>query len=776
MKGRSLHLTTVQEGDSQKILIITKEKDSYVRMLQTKLSSYDNDVIILDDIPQKLTPYLACFFINVSERTFREVISKHQTRNTFVFLNQHKTAEKCLELVANYTGSSIKIADIQTSLEFFEKDLEALFWFSFAKNSEKMLTISHHQLENPKHPAPVKHTVSHHYRRPKSIYDVLNEIIHPQYSIPIILLIFIFFHALFTPVLALSSYLHYQAALQLKERNIEQSETTLGNARTLLGISSVLYSWVRPTFSLFSLAILPDDLFLANQAAGKIVENGVYIAKRNQELRDLYYRTDKTTSETEYTSQLTANIIQRIGEINESMAVLKQKVPGWSPQLKQFKIQLHEYNQYVSSLQPFFPFIDWLGGKEEERKYLVLFANNMELRPGGGFIGSFAIITMRNLAIADFKVYDVYDADGQLTIHVQPPDPIRDHLEQPNWFLRDSAFSPDFTENAQQAQFFLKESLNITDFDGVVLITTTAIQHFLAALDELYIPDYKETVTSENFYIKAQLYAEKNFFPGSSQKKSFLGAVMNQMILAAYEANPLELFKAAKKSLDEKQIVTYFSNRDLQKLIDNNYWSGRTITLNCNISQNQNCLVDYIFPIDANVGVNKANFYISKNQKLNVKISEEGTIQNTLRVSYKNNSFKDVYPGGTYKNYFQLLLPRDITITRLFSNGEEVEDYTVDSEMYTTIGFLSEILPQESGEIEIHYRLNRKIQKGSGIYQLILQKQIGSPNSDFAITIELPKNLYVVNKNFSPVVKNNTINYNTTLSADKIFFIEFFTE
>ncbi len=776
MKGRSLHLTTVQEADTQKILIVTKERDSYVRMLQTKLASYDNDAIVLDDIPQKLDPYFACFFINISERTFREVISKHQSRNIFVFLNHHKTAERCLELVANYTGSSIKIADIQTSLDFFEKDLEALFWFSFAKTSDKLLTISHHQLEQPKHVPVAKHPVEHHHRRPKSIYEVLNEIIHPRYSIPIILLIVIIFHSLFTPVLALSSYLHYQAVSELREHNVEQSEATLGTARTFLGISKALYSWVRPTFSLFSLAILPDDLFLANQAAGKIIENGIYISKRNEELRDLYYRTDKTVAETEYTSQLTTNIIERIGEINESMGVLKQKIPSWNPQLKQTKTQLHEYNQYITSLQPFFPFIDWLGGKDEERKYLILFANNMELRPGGGFIGSFAIVTMRNLSIADFNVYDVYDADGQLTIHVQPPDPIRDYLEQPNWFLRDSAFSPDFTENAQQAQFFVKESLGISDFDGVVLVTTTAIQHFLTALDKLYIPDFKETVTAENFYIKAQLYAEKDFFPGSSQKKSFLGAVMNQMILAVYEANPLELFKAAKKSLDEKQIVAYFTNSDLQKLIDNNYWSGRAITLNCNVSPNPNCLVDYVFPLDANLGVNKANFYVTKNEKMNIRISEDGTIRNSLTVGYKNNSFKDVYPGGTYKNYFQLLLPRDITITRLLYNGEEVEDYNIESEMYTTIGFLSEVPPQETGEIEIQYQLNKKIQKGSGIYQLILQKQIGSPNSDFAISIDLPKNLYVVNKNFSPVVKNNKINYNTSLSADKIFFIEFFTE
>lgn len=773
MKGRSLHLTTVTESNGQQILIVAKEKDRYVRMLQTKLASYDNEIIILDDIPNKLTPYVACFFLNVTERTFREIISKHQSRMVFVFINLHDTAQKCLKLLSNYHGTTIKIADVQTSLDFFEKDLEALFWFSFAKNSEKYLPISHHQLHKTKQ--PIKQKITHH-RRPRSVYEYLNIILHPQYIIPIIFLVVFIFHLLFTPILAFSSYLHYKAATQFRENKVEQAETTLGQARTMLGISKVFYSWVRPTYSLFSLAILPDDLFLANQAAGKVVENGIYITERNGELRELFYRTDKTEAETQYASELTQNILDRISEINQNIGVLKQKIPPWNSKLKTAKLQLHEYNQYVSAIQPFFPFTDWFVGKEAERKYLILFANNMELRPGGGFIGSFAIVTLRNYAIADFRVYDVYDADGQLTAHVKPPEPISTYLEQPHWFLRDSAFSPDFTENAQQAQFFLEKSLNEKDFDGVILITTTAIQHFLEALDKLYIPDYKETVTADNFYIKAQLYAEKNFFAGSSQKKSFLGAVMNQMILALYDANPLELFKAAKRSLDEKQLVMYFTNRDLQKIIDNNYWSGRTITLNCNVSPNPNCLVDYIFPVDANLGVNKANFFITKTQNMNVKIDEDGTIHNTLTINYKNDSFKEVFPGGYYKNYFQLLLPRDIRILRMTDRNENIDTYDLQSKEYTKIGFLSEIAPQESGKIVVEYELIKKIQKGSGIYQLILQKQIGSPNSDFSISIDLPKNLYVVNKNFSPVVKDNKIHYNTTLSADKIFFIEFFTE
>jgi len=50
----------------------------------------------------------------------------------------------------------------------------------------------------------------------------------------------------------------------------------------------------------------------------------------------------------------------------------------------------------------------------------------MELRPGGGFIGSYAILSVDKGKITNFKIYDVYDADGQLKNHIEPPFAIED--------------------------------------------------------------------------------------------------------------------------------------------------------------------------------------------------------------------------------------------------------------------------------------------------------------------------------------------------------------
>jgi len=105
-----------------------------------------------------------------------------------------------------------------------------------------------------------------------------------------------------------------------------------------------------------------------------------------------------------------------------------------------------------------------------------------------------------------------------------------------------------------------------------------------------------------------------------------------------------------------------------------------------------------------------------------------------------------------------------------------IENVDERNEEVKTIGFYFEVPPQKKTEIRVNYTLEEALKKGKGAYQLIIQKQIGSSNNDFGFQLHLPQNIFIVNQNFSPLVKNNNIIYNTNLSADKIFFVELLRE
>ncbi|MEX1052570.1 MAG: hypothetical protein WEC80_01860, partial [Patescibacteria group bacterium] len=329
----------------------------------------------------------------------------------------------------------------------------------------------------------------------------------------------------------------------------------------------------------------------------------------------------------------------------------------------------------------------------------------------------------------------------------------------------------DFYENYNQAKEFLNLELGLSDFSGGFLITTTAIQNILEAMNEIYIPDFDETINKDNFYIKTQLYSEESFFPGSTQKKSFLASLTRQLFIELENASFPKLLTALNKSLDEKQISLIFEDENIQGTYDSQYWSGKKISPTC-YADLENCTVDYIFPYDANLGVNKANFFINRHLSLKININNEGTIVNELTMLINNESQSAIFPGGTYKNYMQIDLPRRAIIRNLTRNGVLIENFDEKVDDTKTIGFLTEIPPQKSIEIKLVYALQNAVTNGEGTYQLIFQKQIGSKNSDLSIEIKIPNNVTVQDQNFNPVVKDDTILYNTTLTGDKIFILK----
>jgi hypothetical protein len=215
------------------------------------------------------------------------------------------------------------------------------------------------------------------------------------------------------------------------------------------------------------------------------------------------------------------------------------------------------------------------------------------------------------------------------------------------------------------------------------------------------------------------------------------------------------------------------NNKDIQKSIDSLGWSGKLITPLCALNIDA-CSLDMFFPVDANLGVNKTNFFLERLLNLKVKITSDGLVKNTATLLYRNNSSEGVFPGGTYKNYLQIYLPLGSKIKHITKNGTLVEQYdTEDEGLFTKVSFYLEVLPKASDSIEIAYELRDPIPKGHGAYQLVVQKQIGTPNTDIHLEISLPGNISLINNNFSAVEKDGKVVYNTTLSSDKIFLIEF---
>lgn len=755
----------VEEAEEEKILLIWFDHFSFVKKIKEKLSVYHYRIFSSTHIPKNIHEFSFVFIFfpkNPVEiiKKIKEIKSKTQ-KFFFIIFNQKNNLSTLIKLIKK--DQQIKAVSIN-NLHLSSYMIDQIFWFFFSQSRENFinLKIPFSEKKQPKKAVFLK----------EKFFNWLNW----KKISKIVFIIFLCSQLFFLFPMTITGLLTFKTIKEIEKEKYEKAKLSQKFLKISLSITKKTYSFSRPLFSFFYLAILPDKIISLEENFYDLITNYFYLMENGKKIILLILKKEKTPDEKIEFNLRWKILIQKIDEVLKIIQTISPKITFKNKHFINLKNQLVKAEESLLSLKKLLPFTDEILGKNKEKKYLLLFQNNMELRPGGGFIGSFGIVTFSDYTLKDIKIEDVYEADGQLKSHIEPPPPIRLYLNQPHWFLRDSNFSADFSENFKQAEYFLEKELGLKNFDGGMAITTTAIKNILEAFGEIYLPDYKEKINKDNFYLKTQFYVEKDFFPGSIQKKTFLAALVRRLLLELEHISFNSLLKNIEKSLLEKQIVLYFKNPKIDNLINSLGWGGRIIKPVC-VSEKANCVIDYLFPIDANLGVNKANFFISRLINTKINFYPNGEIETTLIIKFKNESLPSIFPGGDYKNYFQLYLPSLSEIIFVKKDEKMINDWEVKLEdEFKILSFFFFIPSSSSSEIKIGYRLKKSLNKGRNVYQLIVQKQIGSLNNDFILEIFFPKNIYILNQNFSALAKNQSLVYNTNLLTDKIFLIDILKE
>ncbi|GAB4218878.1 MAG: hypothetical protein Fur009_2220 [Candidatus Microgenomates bacterium] len=743
-----MKLKTEIVNEKQKALIISKINYSFIDILKSHFDKYSVEAFFSSIEPKSFRFFNYVFIID-NLLTVEKIKKYSQIKYIFIFINKNPS-----NFILKNKNQNIKIIKLNHSY-LTAIEIDRILWFVFSQSTEKFLKIDNLAQEK---------------KIIKTNFLKIN-FFNKNFLIRLLIWLVFIWHTLFIPFILLSYFYIYLSFKQFKKENFQKTTNYILKAKSFFNTSKSLYQLANQTYKLFGISSFPENIINVNELTINSFNEAISIVENTKKIQQLIFTKNKSQAEINDLKLRLKNLDYSLDNIKNNLNDINEKLDFSIDAIKKIKQNLIETQDLLSKSTSFYKYFENILIQNKNSKYVIFFANNMELRPGGGFLGSFAIIEIGNFQVSELKIYDIYDADGQLTAHLDPPKPLEKYLNLPHWFLRDSNFSPDFTVNYQKALFFLEKEMKFTDFDGGILLTTTTIENILSAFNNIYLPDYKEYINSKNFYLKTQLYVEKNFFPGSIQKQTFLSKLVNQIIINLDQASLIKLFLSIKKSLDEKQMVLYFNDENMQKLVDSFFWSGRVIEPKCLINS-QNCIVDYLFPYDANVGANKANFFINKFFYLKTTVNSSNTISHLLTIKYENTSPSEIFPTGYFRNYFQILLPKDVLVKSITKNGVLVEDFDENNDIFKSIGFYFEIPPKQSIEIRINYQLNQTLVDNNQIYQLVFQKQIGEKNNDLILDFSFDKNLSLINQNFSPLVKNNQIIYNTSLTTDKIFLIE----
>lgn len=750
-----MRLTTETLYENKLACILTHKDSPFLVRLAELLKDKGIIVEFHKTVPenQKLFSY---FFIATD--SYEEVLQKlslSHDQKVLIFFPNKESLDHAKKYITSHPSRDIKALYIPPHWDS-KTTVHKTLWFLFSTSAEKVLDLSP-ILESSKHILP--HSIPRFTFSQKNIVKI---VFTACIGIELFFLI---------PLSIASTYL-FLAANSLKKEQMVQTDRYLTYGRPFVSTMKLSYTVARPLLAFLFLAVIPDRIVTSVDELCILLDTVTQTSKQSRRLGHLVLIQQKTPTEQNEAARLTKNIAHNMSILSNTSLSITEKLDLPFPFAGELHTQLTTVSQIFADTAQLAPYINEILTNPKPYRILVFFYNNMELRPGGGFLGSFALVTFEKYTLKEFTVYDVYDADGQLTIHIEPPRPIRQYLRQPHWFLRDSNFSPDFAQNVATAEDFLHKELELEKIDSAVGITTTGLSYLLSGYKSLYIPDFNEYVTPDNFYLKAQARVEEDYFPGSKRKKHFLSSVGRTMFLQLENISYGQFTRSLKKALDEKHVVVFSKDAPLQDTFIKNGWGGNLVSPVCAGSQ-PSCTLIYLYPIDANVGVNKANLYVSRSIRLHSTLTDSGSLSHSIRVTFTNTSPAGIGLGGAYHNYFQLYMSRDSTVKSVLIDGHAapgVDQYTAGS--YRIIGVPITVAPRSKNVVELSFTQKEPAIKDRRTLQIVVQKQIGMLHTDFGLELKLPKKVSVLEKNFTSVAKGNTIVYNTPLSNDQIFLIE----
>ncbi len=470
-----------------------------------------------------------------------------------------------------------------------------------------------------------------------------------------------------------------------------------------------------------------------------ISQAGIYTLEAVELIRDIYL--GKSIDPNADFSKASNSLKSAVGLLQKSKA--ERALPG---ELDQKLDNMESFIDLFSNSSDILPEIL---GFEKEKIYLVLFQNNMRLRPGGGIIESYAILKIKNAKVVEFNVHDSAQIDENLKAYVESPFGLRRYLPSPGLYLKDSNFNPDFVNNAVSASNIYSLATN-SKVDGVIGMDFSFAKEIISALGEVSVSGYKKTINKDNLYEIAQ-------------SEDFLGILVKAIMqdLAKRKDKPYFLLaENVGRSIKEKHLIFAFPELTYQNIFTANGWSS---SLWDNRQKDDNRINDYFGISEANLGKNNINRFISRSVSKKLVVSEQGNVSSKLTIGYKNNSSsKD--KAVDYKNYLQLILPEGAIIKAIAIDNKQVEiekaitnpaiygaknfkppqGFEVDERNQsdkTIFGFLLIVPSSQVRTLSIVYDLPYTLPpvKKSIIYSLKLYKQPGIDSYPFDLTFELPR-------------------------------------
>ena len=504
------------------------------------------------------------------------------------------------------------------------------------------------------------------------------------------------------------------------------------------------------------------------------------------------------------------NTVSRINEnLSQALKLLNNVNQDILPEdrqeiFKQLKKNLPAIALELKQTNDLFNFTLKFLGYDGPKRYLFIFQNNDELRSTGGFMGSFALVDVKNGSIINLETPGggFYDLKGDFFEKIIAPRPF--HLLGTAWQIWNANWWPDFPTSAKKIIWFFEHS-NWPTPDGVVSVNATVLPEILKLTGNISLPAYNQLLTPETVIDALEHETELDYDKEENKPKKIIGDLMPIVIDKLLKTTPDQyapLILTLKQSINNKDIQIYLGQSENQNQAKN---FGLTGEINLNAPK------DYLRIDRTNVAGGKTDLAIKQEVKHYAKFEADGSIIDTVAVTLTHNGNPaDVFERVQNNSFIRVYVPRDSRLLqasgydtidpRLMKeiypgyqndedlikiSGEIFQDETtgtsINNEFNKTVfGHWLQIKPGESKTLTFSYKLPFKLELQTNTWQKIFnlfgfntvasqdsyainfESQSGVKNANLESYVLLPENLKI-HWSESSVINALTVNNNGSI-------------
>jgi hypothetical protein len=363
-----------------------------------------------------------------------------------------------------------------------------------------------------------------------------------------------------------------------------------------------------------------------------------------------------------------------------------------------------------------------------QHRFLLVSQNSAELRPTGGFMGTYGLVEFGPDGFVLTKFTDVYQLPGD-TLNL--PLPIRGPVGYSHFSFQD------FPTSAKvMNQFWL--NLKQPRIDGVVAIDIPTIRDLLKIFGPITVPESTVPLTSDNVLEQLTYVIEfENGGPGTDKtlkkKKAALSFAAELLRQITHLSNDqfLPTLNALAASTNEKHVQLSFNDATAQAALLDLGWGGAI--------DPPAGTTDLLAVSNGVIKASKANIGVTKTLDYTVALKADGAADSTTKLGYKKSSLQLLgVPRQWMGNYVRV--HRGVGTTAVAAGSTPFETLE-DATGLPTFGHYFRLDPAAEANLVLHSAVPQAMRPADGDtwhYQLLVIKQADLANTLATITVTAP--------------------------------------